>query len=105
MRRIVPQIPRRKSRPPAPHVHATVTATALRYVLQNTRIAAKDDPAMDVTPLRTPPHRRRWLLVGGIVGVLLVAYALALAWAAQRLESDMQHSIRQLPTVQQDRGG
>jgi ferric-dicitrate binding protein FerR (iron transport regulator) len=90
----------------ASHVHATVTATALRYVLQNTRIAGEGKiPAMDVTPHPTPPHRRRWLLVGGIVGVLLVAYALALAWAAQRLESDMQHSIRQLPTVQQDRGG
>jgi hypothetical protein len=60
---------------------------------------------MDVTPVSTPPHRRRWLIVAGIIGVLLIAYALALTWAAQRLESDMQRSIRQLPTVQQDHGG
>ncbi|MFS8064270.1 MAG: hypothetical protein ACMG5Z_06730 [Luteimonas sp.] len=60
---------------------------------------------MDVTPVPTPLNRRRWLIVAGIVGVLLVAYALALTWAAQRLESDMQRSIRQLPPVQQDRGG
>ena len=60
---------------------------------------------MDVTPVPTPTHRRRWLIIAGIVGVLLIAYALALTWAAQRLESDMQRSIRQLPTVQQDRGG
>jgi hypothetical protein len=59
---------------------------------------------MDVTPVSTP-HRRRWLIVAGIVGVLLVAYALALTWVAQQLESDMQRSIRQLPAVQQDRGG
>ena len=60
---------------------------------------------MDVTPVPAPAHRRRWLIVAGIVGVVLVAYALALTWAAQRLESDMQRSIRQLPTVQQDHGG
>ena len=60
---------------------------------------------MDVTPVPAPAHRRRWLIVAGIVGVVLVAYALALTWAAQRLESDMQHSIRQLPAAQQDRGG
>ena len=45
------------------------------------------------------------MIVAGIVSVLLIAYALALNWAAQQLESDMQHSIRQLPAVQQDRGG
>jgi len=45
------------------------------------------------------------MIGAGITGVLLIAYALALTWAAQRLESDMQHSIRQLPAVQQDRGG
>ena len=60
---------------------------------------------MAVTPAPTPPHRRRWMIVAGIIGVLLIAYALALTWAAQRLESDMQHSIRQLPASQQDHGG
>ena len=60
---------------------------------------------MAATPTPATPHRRRWIVIGSIIGVLLIAYALALTWAAQRLESDMQHSIRQLPAVQQDRGG
>lgn len=61
---------------------------------------------MAATPIPIPPHRRRrWMIGAGITGVLLIAYALALSWAAQRLESDMQHSIRQLPAVQQDHGG
>jgi len=60
---------------------------------------------MDVTPGTAPTHRRRWLIIASVVGVVLIAYALALTWAAQRLESDMQHSIRQLPAVQQDHGG
>lgn len=56
-------------------------------------------------PAPVPRHRRRWMIIAGIAGILLLVYALALNWAAQRLESDMQHSIRQLPTVQQDHGG
>jgi len=61
---------------------------------------------MATAPLPTEPHRRRrWMIGAGIVGVLLIAYALVLTWAARRLESDMQHSIRQLPAVQQDHGG
>ena len=60
---------------------------------------------MDVTPGNAPTHRRRWLVIASVVGVVLIAYALALTWAAQRLETDMQQSIRQLPTLQQDRGG
>jgi type VI protein secretion system component VasF len=59
---------------------------------------------MAVSPVPTPRHRRRWMVIAGIASVLLIAYVLALNWAAQRLESDMQHSIRQLPTVQQDHG-
>ena len=46
-------------------------------------------------------HRRRWLVVAGIVAALL-AYVLVLTWAAQRLETDLKDSIRPLPTEQSD---
>lgn len=48
----------------------------------------------------TPHRRRRWLIVTGIVGAVLIAYALTLTWATQRLETDLQKSIRPLPVVQ-----
>jgi hypothetical protein len=54
------------------------------------------------TSLPASAHRRRWRIVAGIAAVLLVAYALALTWAAQRLETDLKDSIRPLPTEQSD---
>ena len=55
------------------------------------------------TSLPASAHRRRWLVAVGIVAVLLLlAYVLALTWAAQRLESDLKDSIRPLPTEQSD---
>ena len=62
---------------------------------------------MAATPLPAPSlpaasHRRRWLIGAAIVGVLLLAYALAIGWAAQRLETDLQSSIRQLPASELD---
>ncbi|HVR81568.1 MAG TPA: hypothetical protein VHF02_05755 [Luteimonas sp.] len=56
---------------------------------------------MAVTQPTVPPRRRRWLLVAGIIGVVLIAYTLTLTWATQRLESDIQKSIRPLPMVEE----
>lgn len=57
---------------------------------------------MAVTQPAVPaPRRRRWLLVVGIIGVVLVAYAFTLTWATQRLENDIQKSIRPLPAAEE----
>lgn len=57
---------------------------------------------MAATPLPAPSlsarsHRRRWVIGAAVIAVLLLAYVLAIRWAAQRLETDLQDSIRQLP--------
>jgi len=51
----------------------------------------------------TPPHRRRrWGRTIAVVALLLLAYAVALAWATRRLEADVQRSLHPLPAVQHD---
>lgn len=45
-------------------------------------------------------HRRRWLLAGAVLALLLAVYAGALIWFTQRLENDMQRSVRDTPVVE-----
>lgn len=48
-------------------------------------------------------HRRRHWLIGLTIGALLLAaYAGALTWVSQRLETDIQKSIRPLPASLED---
>ena len=49
-----------------------------------------------------PPQRRRWGRTIIVVSLVLLAYAVALAWATRRLEADVQRSLHPLPAVQQD---
>lgn len=55
---------------------------------------------MAVMQAPAPRRRRRWMILTGIIGTILVVYALTLNWATQRLESDIQKSIRPLPVLQ-----
>ena len=48
----------------------------------------------------TPRRRRAWTI--GVVALLLLAYAIALAWVSRRLEADVQRSLHPLPAVQHD---
>jgi hypothetical protein len=49
----------------------------------------------------TPRRRRAWWTIA-VVALLLLAYAIALAWATRRLEADVQRSLHPLPAVQHD---
>ena len=42
---------------------------------------------------------RRWWRVALVLGLLLIAYAAALAWAAQRLERDVLQNFHPAPAV------
>lgn len=46
------------------------------------------------------PRRRRWWIAAVIGVVLLVFYVVALAWFTQRLQADVEKSIRPLPVLQ-----
>lgn len=48
-----------------------------------------------------PPRfrRRRWLIALAVGIALLAIYAGALTWVTQRLQTDIQKSIRPLPAV------
>jgi len=49
-----------------------------------------------------PPTRwQRWRWTIAIVALLLLAYAIALAWVTRRLETDVQQSLHPLPAVRQ----
>ncbi|MEO6263889.1 MAG: hypothetical protein ABIO58_02815 [Luteimonas sp.] len=50
----------------------------------------------------SPRRRRRWLIVLAICVVLAGIYAGALTWVTQRLETDIQKSIRPLPAMVED---
>ena len=43
--------------------------------------------------------RRRWWRVMLVLGLLLLAYAVALAWAAHRLETDVLQNFHPAPAV------
>jgi len=45
-------------------------------------------------------RRRRWLLAGAVLALLLAVYAGALIWFTQRVENDMQRSVRDAPVVE-----
>lgn len=45
-------------------------------------------------------RRRRWLLAGVILVVLLTGYAVALFWFAQRVQNDVQRNVREAPVVE-----
>lgn len=45
-------------------------------------------------------RRRRWLLAGAVLAVLLGLYAAALIWFAHRVQSDIQRSVRDAPVVE-----
>jgi len=49
-----------------------------------------------------PGWWRRWWRAIAIVALLLLAYAVALAWVTRRLEADVQKSLHPLPAVQHD---
>ena len=50
--------------------------------------------------------RRRWWRVALVLGLLLLAYAIALAWAARRLETDVLRNFHPAPAVlHADRAG
>lgn len=54
---------------------------------------------MAITKNSVPAPRRHWPVTLLLIGVGLLIYALTLAWASQRLENDIQKSIRPLPTL------
>jgi hypothetical protein len=49
----------------------------------------------------TPRRRRAWWTIG-VVALLLLAYAIAVAWVSRRLEADVQRSQHPLPALQHD---
>ena len=46
-----------------------------------------------------PAKRRRWWRMALVFGLLLLAYAGTLAWAAQRLERDVLKNLHPAPAV------
>jgi hypothetical protein len=63
---------------------------------------------MEPGPLSTasrPAVRRRWIVVGIAILLVLGAYAGALAWVGQRLEIDVQRSIHPVPAALAARHG
>lgn len=50
-------------------------------------------------PERRRPRLLRWLLGLAALAVLLAVYAIALHWFTQRVETDVQKSIRALPAA------
>jgi hypothetical protein len=54
------------------------------------------EPAATLDPLR----RRRWWIAGAIGLVLLVIYVVGLAWITQRLQADVEKSIRPLQALE-----
>lgn len=63
--------------------------------------AAPADPSVP-TPEQRARRQHRLLWIGGVIGVVLVVYALGLNWAANRLETDVQDSIRPVTQAQPD---
>lgn len=51
-----------------------------------------------VSPSQTA-RRRHWRRVGLLVLVFLVAYALGLAWLAERVEAGVEQSLHPAPAV------
>ena len=45
-------------------------------------------------------RRRRWALAGAALAVLLAVYAGALIWFTNRVQHDMQRSLRDAPVVE-----
>lgn len=54
---------------------------------------------MQPQPMSAPRRSRvtRWMIGLALLAVLLTAYGLGLAWFTQRLENDLQKSLRALP--------
>lgn len=57
-------------------------------------------PAPPTMPRRS--RARRWFIGMAILLVLLSAYAIALRWFVQRVDSGVQDSLHAIPAVQQD---
>ncbi len=55
---------------------------------------------MDVIRPTPPSRRRRWLIALVLLGVFLVAYAAALTWFTQQVQSSVQHSLRDVPVAE-----
>jgi uncharacterized protein involved in exopolysaccharide biosynthesis len=60
------------------------------------QVSGSSDPTAALDALR----RRRWWIAGAIGVLLLVLYVVALAWATQRLQADVEKSIRPLQALQ-----
>lgn len=62
--------------------------------------AARTERTHDAA-IATPQRRRHWPWVVAIVALLLLAYAVALAWVTRKLEADVQRSLHPVPAVQE----
>jgi hypothetical protein len=65
------------------------------------QVPDSSDPAATLARGR----RRRWWMLGTAGVLLLVGYVVALAWVTQRLQVDVQNSIRPLQALQAGHSG